>query len=68
MVQGLRVLAVATRSVEKQSEYGPEDEHGMCFQGQLVFLDPPKLGVEAALEKLRKLGISIKVGDFVQLC
>ena len=60
--QGLRVLAVATRSFTKdQSQYGEEDEHDLLLKGFLAFQDPPKLDAQPALKGLKDLGIHVKV-------
>ena len=40
--KGLRLLALATRTVEPRSAYTRDDEAGMCLAGFLLFLDPPK--------------------------
>ncbi len=59
--QGLRVLGVACRQVEERPNYEPEDEAGMSFLGFLLFLDPPKADARETLERLRSLGIVVKV-------
>ncbi|MGV2339845.1 MAG UNVERIFIED_CONTAM: hypothetical protein LVR18_39595 [Planctomycetaceae bacterium] len=43
--RGLRVLAVATRDMQdKREQYGRGEEREMCFEGFLLFEDPPKPG------------------------
>jgi Mg2+-importing ATPase len=59
--KGLRVLALATRSVEAQDRYGHEHESEMVFRGFLAFLDPPKSGAAAAIAGLAARGIQVKV-------
>lgn len=60
--QGLRVLAVATRSFTKhQSHYSEADEHDLLLKGYLAFQDPPKLDAQPALKGLKDLGIDVKV-------
>jgi Mg2+-importing ATPase len=59
--QGIRVLAVATRTMDEQSGYGRNDEAGLDFTGFLTFLDRPKEGVAKALEDLGKLGVAVKL-------
>ncbi|MFF4281497.1 magnesium-translocating P-type ATPase [Streptomyces kronopolitis] len=60
--QGLRVLAVATRTVdEPRDTYGVADESGLTLLGFLAFLDPPKADAAAALEGLADQGITVKV-------
>jgi Mg2+-importing ATPase len=59
--RGVRVLAVATRTVEERVSYSREDEHDMTFVGFVTFLDRPKEGVVAAIKALASLGVSIKL-------
>jgi len=59
--RGVRVLAVATRSVEERVSYSRDDEHDMTFVGFVTFLDRPKEGVVEAIEALASLGVSIKI-------
>jgi len=58
---GLRVLALATRSFTAKADYDRADEVGMTFRGFLVFLDPPKADAAQAIADLARLGIAIKV-------
>ncbi len=39
---GFRVLAVATKKVEKRAAYSKADEDELVLTGYLAFLDPPK--------------------------
>ena len=59
--QGFRVLAVATRRVPAATHFGHDDERGMCLQGFLLFVDPPKAGARRAVRDLAALGIRTKV-------
>ena len=59
--RGIRVLAVAERSVGGKTGYGREDERELTFVGFLTFLDRPKAGVAEAIAALARLGVSIKV-------
>ncbi|MEV7413763.1 magnesium-translocating P-type ATPase [Streptomyces sp. NPDC089919] len=60
--QGLRVLAVATRTVEHPRDaYTVADEQGLTLIGFLAFLDPPKADAAAALQGLADKGIAVKV-------
>jgi Mg2+-importing ATPase len=59
--RGVRVLAVATRAMEKRAAYSRNDEHDMTFAGFVTFLDRPKEGVVEAIAALTALGVSIKV-------
>ena len=59
--KGIRVLAVATRSIDGASTCRRDDERDMTFSGFLTFLDRPKEGVAEAVAGLAALGVSIKV-------
>jgi Mg2+-importing ATPase len=59
--RGIRVLAVAARSIAEQPAYTRDDEHDMTFSGFLTFLDRPKEGVAQAISELAALGVSIKL-------
>ncbi|WP_307816652.1 magnesium-translocating P-type ATPase [Streptomyces sp. CRPSP2-6A1] len=58
---GNRVVAVATRALPAAAAPIAEDERGLRLAGLLVFLDPPKPDAAAALERLAKLGIGVKI-------
>jgi len=58
---GLRLLALATRTVEPRSAYTRDDEAGMCLAGFLLFLDPPKPAARRTLDALAANGVHIKV-------
>ena len=58
---GNRVIAVATREAAGRSSVTPADEHGLTFGGLLVFLDPPKPTARAALQRLARLGVTVKI-------
>jgi Mg2+-importing ATPase len=59
--RGIRVLAVASRPVEAQADYGRTDERELTFEGFLTFLDRPKAGVAEAIAELASLGVAVKV-------
>jgi Mg2+-importing ATPase len=59
--QGIRVLAVATRTIEDRPQYAREDERDLVLRGFLTFLDRPKPGVAEALAELARLGVSVKL-------
>nr|WSX49247.1 magnesium-translocating P-type ATPase [Streptomyces sp. NBC_00974] len=60
--QGLRVLAVATRTVAAPRDtYCVADEDRLTLVGFLAFLDPPKADAAAALQGLADKGIAVKV-------
>lgn len=58
---GFRVLALASKEIDTEQHYKPEDETDLCFQGFLAFLDPAKDSVKDTLELMRTMGISIKI-------
>ncbi|AUH68607.1 MULTISPECIES: magnesium-translocating P-type ATPase [Gordonia] len=69
---GMRVLAVAVRSVVAErgdhpegglteNEYTKDDEASMTLVGFLLFLDPPKDSAAAAITSLRLRGVAVKV-------
>jgi Mg2+-importing ATPase len=59
--QGIRVLAVASRSLDDSTPVDRDVEHDLAFEGFLTFLDRPKEGVSAAIIDLAKLGVSLKL-------
>ncbi|MDG4857292.1 magnesium-translocating P-type ATPase [Streptomyces sp. T-3] len=60
--QGLRVLAVATRTLPTPRDtYGVADEAELTLIGFLAFLDPPKADAQTALRGLADKGIAVKV-------
>ena len=58
---GNRVVAVGTRQAPGLSSVTAADEHDLTFRGILVFLDPPKPTARAALQRLGRLGITVKI-------
>jgi Mg2+-importing ATPase len=59
--RGIRVLAVASRTLPVQAAYGRDDERELRFEGFVTFLDQPKAGVAAAIASLDRLGVGIKL-------
>lgn len=59
--QGYRVLAIATRKLTAAAPYGRKDETDLCFEGFLLFLDPPKQGIQECLKNLAARGIAVKM-------
>jgi len=59
--QGIRVLAVASRIVDRQSAYSREVERDLTFVGFLTFFDRPKEDVADAIRSLAALGVAIKI-------
>jgi Mg2+-importing ATPase len=58
---GFRVLAVATKSLDKRAAYSKADEANLVLTGYLAFLDPPKDTAGKAIEVLRQHGVTVKV-------
>ena len=54
---GLRVLAVAGRTVEGENH----DETGIALLGFLGFSDPPKADAAGAVARLARLGVELKI-------
>jgi len=59
--EGMRVLGVAVRDRDGCTRAEPGDEAGMTLVGFLTLTDVPKPGVGAAIERLRGLGITLKI-------
>ena len=60
--EGLRVVAVAARSMEQgQDAYGLADESDLTLIGYVAFLDPPKESTAPALKALAEHGVAVKV-------
>jgi Mg2+-importing ATPase len=61
LASGRRVIALATRDAVGRSSLSGDDERDLVLRGFLVFSDPVKPTARAALEKLARLGIRVKV-------
>jgi calcium-translocating P-type ATPase len=61
--RGLRVLALATRTVSdfERAPTREEAEQGLCFAGLVTMLDPPRAEVRAAVARCHSAGIRIIV-------
>lgn len=57
---GLRVLGLAVRGCDVPHAT-KDDEHNMNFVGYLLFSDPPKADAPQTLDRLRQLGVQLKV-------
>ncbi len=68
--QGLRVLALATRTFEPKADYEREDERDLVFRGFLVFHDPPKEDAALTISQLGSRGVRVKIisGDNRHVC
>lgn len=59
--RGMRVLAVAQKRLDAPTALCAADESEMVLIGCLAFLDPPKPTTAPALERLKGLGVRVKV-------
>jgi len=59
--QGIRVIAVAQRTMHDFTACSRGDEHDMTFVGFVTFLDRPKEGASKAIADLARLGVSVKL-------
>ncbi|HWD20644.1 MAG TPA: magnesium-translocating P-type ATPase [Verrucomicrobiae bacterium] len=58
---GFRVLAVASKKVEKRAAYSKADEGELILKGYIAFLDPPKETAKKAIAALQQHGVRCKV-------
>jgi Mg2+-importing ATPase len=58
---GLRVLAIATKKLDKRPSYSKADECDLVLTGYIAFLDPPKETAVQAIAALRQHGVTVKV-------
>jgi Mg2+-importing ATPase len=59
-VQGLRILGISYKTVDTPS-ITKDDEIGMIFLGFLVLYDPPKEKILDTINRLKELGVSLKI-------
>jgi Mg2+-importing ATPase len=66
---GRRILAVACRKMDSAAPIGKNEEQDMTLLGFVVLFDPPKAGVNATIDALRDLGVTLKIvtGDSHQV-
>jgi P-type Mg2+ transporter len=58
---GFRVLAVATKKLDKRNAYSKADESDLILKGYIAFLDPPKETTRKAIAALQQHGVVVKV-------
>jgi magnesium-transporting ATPase (P-type) len=58
---GFRVLAVASRPLDKRAAYTKADESELILKGYIAFLDPPKETAGQAIAALQHNGVAVKV-------
>lgn len=59
--QGIRIIAVAEKTVNRQDDYLVEDESGMVLMGFLLLFDHPKEDVANTIAALARQGVSLRV-------
>ncbi len=59
--QGLRVLAVAQRAVQRHDGFAVADEHSLVLAGFLAFADPPAPDAAASLAAMKRDGVQVKI-------
>jgi Mg2+-importing ATPase len=59
--EGFRTLGVAFKKVEQCDAYPLTSEREMTLAGFAAFLDPPKEGIVAVLDALKKNGVSVVI-------
>jgi Mg2+-importing ATPase len=59
--KGLRVLAVAYRSIDARDGYSAADECELTLAGYLAFADPPVADAAEVLDQLRRDGVQVKI-------
>jgi Mg2+-importing ATPase len=58
---GFRVLAVASKKLDKRAAYSKADECDLILKGYIAFLDPPKETTRKAIAALQQHGVVVKV-------
>ncbi|HEY2580656.1 MAG TPA: magnesium-translocating P-type ATPase [Mucilaginibacter sp.] len=58
---GYRTLGVAYKPATADHAFVMADEAGMIFLGFVTLFDPPKAGVNETIDKLRSLGVKLKI-------
>lgn len=58
---GERVVAVAARPAASDDDLGVNNGRALTLRGFLTFADPPKAGAAESLERLRALGIDVRI-------
>ncbi len=58
---GRRVVAVATKDGSGLTELQPEDERDLELAGMLTFIDPLKPDAGRSLDRLARLGVTVKI-------
>ena len=59
--QGFRLIAIATKKIEKKKSYSWDDVKDVLFEGTITFRDIPKKTAKEALAQLARLNVSVKL-------
>jgi P-type Mg2+ transporter len=59
--EGARVVAVASRPVERPVGPSASDEYGLSLVGFLTFADRPKADAGSSIAQLQQLGVEVKI-------
>ena len=59
--EGFRTIGIAYKNLSSGLPISKDDEKDMTFLGFLTLFDPPKPNIADTIERLKKLGISLKV-------
>ena len=58
---GMKVIAVAQKKIEKQDQIIPTDENNMILMGYLAFFDAPKKTAKTSVEAIKRLQVMPKI-------
>ena len=58
---GYRLLAIGSRVVENKKSYTIEDEKDLTLIGLLIFTDPAKKDAHEAIDRLKEMGVDVKI-------
>ena len=58
---GMKVIAVARKKIEKQDQIIPTDENNMILMGYLAFFDAPKKTAKISVEAIKRLQVMPKI-------
>ena len=58
---GMKVIAVARKKIEKQDQIIPADEKDMVLMGYLAFFDAPKKTAKTSVDALKRLQVTPKI-------
>jgi Mg2+-importing ATPase len=58
---GFRTIGMAYKNLTSESPISKDDEKDMTFLGFLTLFDPPKANIADTIDRLKKMGVSLKV-------